>query len=104
MNLCIITGKILPFFLVPVLLFACSEDQTNPVAGYGDSLTGAYKRGQQAGEAANLDAVKKTVEMYRAAHGSYPQSLDEIEEIMSSPVDLARYEYDPDTGSVSLKK
>jgi hypothetical protein len=98
------TGKVMLFSLTLTLLFACNEQPRNPVAEYGDSLTGAYKRGQQAGEAANLDAVKKTVEMYRATHDKYPQNLDEIKDLMSSKIDLSHYDYNPENGSVSVKQ
>ncbi|MCG2722879.1 MAG: hypothetical protein L6290_12840 [Thermodesulfovibrionales bacterium] len=100
----IAAGNIIPCLLSMAFLFACSEGPKNPVAEYGDALTGAYKRGQQAGETANLDAVKKTVGIYRATHDNYPQSLDDIKDLMTSKIDLSRYEYNPENGAVSLKE
>ncbi len=100
----IAAGSIIPCLLALGLLFACNEGPKNPVAEYGDALTGAYQKGQQAGETANLDAVKKTVEIYRATHDNYPQSLDDIKDLMTSKIDLSRYEYNPGNGAVSLKK
>jgi hypothetical protein len=91
-------------FLLLTLFLACDVKPKNPAAEYGDTLTGAYKGGQHAAETANLDAVKKTVEMYRATHDNYPHNLDEIKELFSSEIDLSRYDYKPENGSVSLKK
>jgi hypothetical protein len=98
------TKIVMLFFLALTLLSACNEQPKNPVAEYGDALTGAYKRGQQAGEVANLDAVKKTVQMYRATHDKYPQNLSEIKDLISANIDLSHYEYNPENGSVSLKQ
>jgi hypothetical protein len=97
-------GKVILFFLTLTLLFSCNEQPKNPVAEYGDSLIGAYKSGQKGGETANLDAVKKTVEMYHATHDKYPQNLSEIKDLISANIDLSHYEYNPGNGSVSLKQ
>ncbi len=93
-------------FLVIIILLAVSCDQKpkNPVAEYGDTLIDAYKRGGQAGETANLDALKKAVAAYHATNDKYPQSLDEVRDLIATPIDLSRYDYDPENGSVSLKK
>ena len=94
------------FLSVIIILLAVSCDQKpkNPAAEYGDALIDAYKRGGQAGETANLDAVKKAVDAYHATNDKYPQSLDEVRYLINSPIDLSRYDYNPDNGSVSLKK
>lgn len=90
--------------LVLVLFLACDQKPKNPVSEYGDALIGSYKRGQQAGETANLDAVRKSIEAYHAANDRYPQSLNEIKDLIGSKVDLSKYDYNPDNGKVSLKK
>ncbi|MBI5203856.1 MAG: hypothetical protein HZA11_02950 [Nitrospirae bacterium] len=93
-------------FLSALVLFmfaACGEEPKNPVAEYGNSLTDAYKKGQQAGATANLDAVRKAVQAYYALNGKYPQSLDEIKESIHAEMDMSKYSYDPQTGAVSLK-
>lgn len=95
---------VIPCLVALSLLFACDEKPGNPVAEYGDSLTGAYTQGRQAGDTANLDAVRKTVDIYRATHGNYPQSLDEIQGLMPTKINLSRYKYNPENGAVSLKE
>jgi hypothetical protein len=94
--------------LIPVVLciviVACDQQPRNPVAEYGDSMIDSYKKGQQAGVTANLDAVKKAVEAYRASHDRYPSSLDDIKDFIGSPMDLTQYDYNPANGSVSVKK
>ena len=92
--------------LIPVVLFffvACDEKPKNPVAEYGDTMINSYKKGQAAGETLNLDAVKKSVQAYHAANDKYPQTLDEIKDMIGAKIDLSRYDYNPQTGSVSLK-
>ena len=92
--------------LIPVVLslfVACDEKPKNPVAEYGDAMLNSYKKGQVAGETVNLDAVKKSVQAYHAANDKYPQSLDEIKDMIGARIDLSKYDYNPQTGSVSLK-
>ncbi len=95
---------LITIILVLVLFLACDQKPKNPVSEYGDALIGSYKRGQRAGETANLDAVRKSIEAYHAANDRYPQSLDEIKDLIGSNIDLSKYDYNPDNGKVSLKK
>jgi hypothetical protein len=85
-------------------LFACKQKPKNPVAEYGDSLIGAYKSGQHAGEIGNLEAVSKAVAAYHALNDKYPESLDQVKDLIGSNIDLSQYDYNPENGSVSLKK
>jgi hypothetical protein len=95
---------LIPIILAPVFFLACDQKPKNPVSEYGGALIGAYKKGQQAGETANLEAVRKTIEAYHATNDRYPQSLDEIKDLIGSNIDLSKYDYNPDNGKVSLKK
>jgi hypothetical protein len=95
---------LIPIILALVVFLACDQKPKNPVSEYGDALIGSYKRGQQAGETANLEAVRKAIEAYHAANDRYPQSLDEIKDLIGSNIDLSKYDYNPDNGRVSLKK
>lgn len=93
--------------LIPVVLFffvACDEKPKNPVAEYGDTMINSYKKGQAAGETLNLDAVKKSVQAYHAANDKYPQTLDEIKDMVGSQIDTTKYVYDAKTGSVDVKR
>jgi hypothetical protein len=100
--------KILQLFfsliLILAFLSACKEKPKNPVSEYGNALMGAYKRGQQGGEIANLEAVKKTIAAYHAVNDRYPQSLDEIKNMIGSNIDLSKYDYNPDNGTVKIKQ
>ncbi|MGE5301421.1 MAG: hypothetical protein ACM3MB_10765 [Acidobacteriota bacterium] len=86
-----------------LLLPACREKPKNPVSEYGDSLINSYKGAQNAAEIANLDALKKAVQAYRAANGSYPAELKDAESLVGGPIDLSNYDYDPATGAVTPK-
>jgi outer membrane protein assembly factor BamD (BamD/ComL family) len=85
-------------------VFACDQKPKNPVAEYGDSLIGAYKSGQHAGEIGNLEAVRKAVAAYHALNDKYPESLYQVKDLIGSNIDLSQYDYNPENGSVSLKK
>jgi hypothetical protein len=95
---------VLSIIFVLFLFFACKEKPKNPVAEYGDALIDSYKRGQNAGEKANLDALKKAVESYRATNGRLPENMEEMKEFIGSGIDTSKYDYNSENGAVSLKK
>lgn len=89
--------------LVLTVLSACQEKPQNPVAIYGDTMINSYQKGKQAGVDANLDAVKKALAAYRAANDRYPASLDEVKDLVGHNIDMSPYDYDPQSGTVTLK-
>ncbi len=96
--------KKLTYALIILLFFiSCDQKPKNPVSEYGNTMMDSYQKGQQAGEIANLDAVKKAVQSYHAANDKYPQSLEEIKDLIGSQVDFSKYDYNPQTGAVSIK-
>jgi hypothetical protein len=92
------------FLICLLFIFSCSEKPANPAAEYGNALVDSYKRGQHAGETANLDAVKKAVQYYNATNGKLPGTLDDAKEFIGNDVDLSKFDYNPETGIVTLKK
>ncbi|MBI5640439.1 MAG: hypothetical protein HZA17_08440 [Nitrospirae bacterium] len=97
--------KSFPLIIVSLfLLFSCEEKPKNPVSQYGDAMINSYKKGQDAGEAANLDAVRKAVRAYHASNDAYPKELGDVESLIGSTVDFSKYDYDPLTGAVNLKQ
>jgi hypothetical protein len=83
---------------------SCDQKPKNPVSEYGDAMIDSYRKGQKAGEIGNLDAVKKAVEAYRASNDKYPQTLNEVKDLIGSDIDLSLYDYNPENGSVSLRR
>ena len=92
-------------FLLVILaaIFACEEKPKSPVAEYGNAMMNSYQRGKQAGVEESIDAVKKALQAYHAANDKYPQNLEEIKPLFSSEVDLSKYDYNPENGTVALK-
>jgi hypothetical protein len=94
------------FFAVVILavILACDKKPKNPVAEYGDAMINSYQKGKQAGISGNLDAVKNAIQAYHAANDKYPQNLDEIKPLLGgSEMDFSKYDYDPQSGTVTLK-
>ena len=87
-----------------LLLPACKDKPKNPVAEYGDRLIDSYKGAQTAADMANLDALKKAIQAYRAANGAYPPELKDAADLVGSPLDLSKYDYDPATGAVTPRQ
>ena len=82
---------------------ACKEKPKNPVAEYGDRLIDSYKGAQNAADVANLDALRKSIQAYRAANGSNPEKLSDVSALIGGSIDFDKFDYDPATGSVSPK-
>lgn len=95
---------------VPIVIFSfflasCDEKPKNPVAVHGDRMIDAYHRSQNLKDDANLDAVKKAIQAHRAVNDKFPQDLEEIKPLLSSPdLDLSKYIYNASDGSVAIKK
>lgn len=89
--------------LIIMLLTSCKEKPKNPIAEYGDALMNAHQRSKDTAEKANLDAIQETIRTYRASKDKYPESLNDIRGMIGSHIDISRYNYDPQTGTVSLK-
>ena len=90
------------FFAAVILgaLLSCDEKPKNPVA---DAMLDSYQKGKQAGEEGNLDAVRKAIQAYHASNDRYPQNLEEIKPLLSSEVDFSKYDYNSESGAVTLK-
>lgn len=95
--------KILLILAVLSFLASCDEKPSNPVSEYGNAMLDSYKKAQKAGEAANLDAVKKAVQAYHALNDKYPRSLDDVKGLIGAEMDMSKYSYDPQTGTVSIR-
>jgi cytochrome c556 len=89
--------------IVIILSFFLACEKSNPVSEYGNTMIDSYKRGQQTGEAGNLDAVRRAVKEYQATNERYPQNLEEIKGLLRTDIDTSKYNYDHQTGTVSLK-
>ena len=98
----ILSALIIIFCLA--LVIGCEDKPRTAFDDYGDALIDTYQRGQHAGDIANLDALKKAIDMYRVENGSYPASLDDIQNFIRMDIDLSKYEYDPATGVVALRQ
>ncbi len=86
-----------------LLASACNQKKENPVTQYGDTLINSYRGAQNAAEQANLDAIRKAISTYRAANEGYPNSLQDIGNLLASSIDLSGYDYNPASGTVTPK-
>lgn len=86
-----------------IFLNACDSKPKNPVAEYGDALMDAHSRSKNAADTATLDALRSSIQTYYASKGEYPKNIEEVGKLLSSPADLSKYNYDPQSGSISLK-
>ena len=93
------------FIIFCLAVFAgCDDKPRTAFDDYGDALIDTYQRGQHAGDIANLDALKKAIDMYRVENGNYPATLDDIQHLIRMDIDFSKYEYDSETGVVALRQ
>jgi hypothetical protein len=96
--------KIVIFFTALIMMAACDQKPKNPVAEHGDAMINAYQKSQALRDSANLSAIKSAVQAYHSANDKYPGDLEDIKPLLNSPgLDLSKYSYDPEDGSVNLK-
>ena len=84
-----------------IFLMGC-EESSNPIAKFGDDVIGAHQRTKVKADQMTLNGMKDAVRVYHISNGTYPASLEEIQTLMGSPIDTGLYQYDPDTGKISL--
>ena len=85
------------------LLPSCQDKPKNPISTYADTVIDAGKRAGKIGKHQALEELKEMIRNYRATEGRYPESLTELEKSMARPIDLSRFDYNPETGEVTLK-
>ncbi len=90
-------------FFLSAIVAGC-EEKKNPVSKYGDALISAHDSVRVAAEQATLKGMKDAVRVYRISNGKYPESFEELQKLMDDPVDPGLYQYDPDSGEVTLTK
>lgn len=78
----------------------CSQD---PVKEYGNEVLKARDRAGGTVDMANLRSLKSAVRMYHTQNGQYPESLEDIAGTLNTQLDLGKYDYDPETGAVTLR-
>jgi hypothetical protein len=91
---------LLVFTLLTVLTISCKQD---PIGEYGEGLLDTMDRGKATVNVANMKNLENAVRIYRTQNGKYPESLEEVKDMMNTPVDLSLYDYDPSSGRVTLR-
>lgn len=82
------------------VFFSCK----NPVEEYGDTVIKTYKGTQQFGRDIDIKQLQESIKTFHVAHGRYPKDLKEIRDFTGLKLDDDKYDYDPSTGIIKLKK
>lgn len=91
---------LLPVLFVGLILSACDRGKPESAS---KTVLAIPDRARHAADQADLVAIRSTVKTYRITNGRYPADLTVIAPLLNAPVDLSQFDYDPTTGSVSLK-
>ncbi len=90
------------FLILFTALIVSCEQETNPVAEYGNALIDSYERSKKVVEEVNLKNIQKAIEVYHTINGGYPEALEDIEGFIGSPIDSELYQYNPENGEIKL--
>ena len=82
------------------LVFGCDRDTDQD---YADEVVETLDRTQEFADNMSLQAIQRNIRSYRALNGKYPESVEALATIAGYNFDPDKYEYDPDTGIISLK-
>ena len=88
--------------IILITLSAGCEEKTNPVSKYGDSVIGAYERSSITADQSTLTGIKDAIRAHHILNGEYPASLEEVQKLMGSRIDTDLYQYDPESGEITL--
>lgn len=91
------------FGVIVFFLVACEQKPKSPMDEYGDAMINTYERAQKLADQANLKAIKNAIQLYKVENDKYPERLEDIEYLMGTKLDFSKYDYDPQTGAVSIK-
>jgi hypothetical protein len=91
---------ILLAFLVVLFLFGCDR---SPVEEFADEMLVSYDKSLAAADEASLQAIQRYIRSYRAVIGKYPESIEELESALGRGYDLEPYDYDPGSGTLTMR-
>ena len=86
--------------LVALFLIGCDR---SPVEEFADEMLVSYKISRTAADEASLQAIQRYIRSYRAMNGRYPESIEELESALGTGYDLEPYDYDPGSGTLTLR-
>jgi len=80
------------------------ESARKIVEDYGTGLVTSMDKARSAQARVDIREVQRAVQDYALDHdGAYPRSLDDVRDRMSGSIDLNAFNYNPDTGAVTLR-
>jgi hypothetical protein len=96
--------KKLSLLLVILFIAVFLSCEKNPVEEYGDAVVNTYQGTKQKGKHLTLTGLQNAIQLYRTANGRYPKDIEEVAGLMDSPIDFSLYDYNPQTGQISMKE
>lgn len=93
---------ILLLSLAVVMSASGCEEEKATTSHYADTLISVHERGKAVADRTTLKGIQDAIRAYHASNGEYPASLDDLPQLMSSPIDTSLYNYDPGTGTITL--
>jgi hypothetical protein len=75
--------------------------EANPVHEYGTGLLKSREKAATTADAASLQALRQSIQAFRAAEGRYPESVEELAAFSGLELSPQAYAYDPETGAIT---
>jgi hypothetical protein len=74
-----------------------------PVEEVADEMLASCEISRTAADEASLRAIQQYIQSYRAMNDRYPESIEELESALGTGYDLEPYDYDPGSGTLTLR-
>lgn len=78
------------------------QDMEHPAADYGDGLVSIHEGSRITAGQATLKSLRDAIRVYYLSNNAYPASIEEIQDLVDSPIDTGLYEYDPSNGKITM--
>jgi peptidoglycan/xylan/chitin deacetylase (PgdA/CDA1 family) len=70
---------------------------------FADEMLVSHEISRGVADQASLRAIQRHIRSYRAVNGRYPESMEELESSLGTGYDLEPYDYDPGSGTLTLR-
>jgi hypothetical protein len=92
------------FALCLLLAVGSCNDTKTAIEDAGKGVTDTLQNSKDAGAAASLKNFESAIAAFKAANGKFPADLKELSDFSGTAASPDVYNYDPETGKITLKK
>jgi len=86
--------------LAALCISACETQSKDTTAQY---LVKSRADSYEAADKSDIKVIQNAINMYQTANGTFPPTIQDVGKLMSSQLEYDRYDYNPQTGIITVK-